>query len=418
MDILSAILNVLRGATDTTVAAVFDASLKKLLRLPAYIHATVARQYKTNRFAGRDPQSAAMDSAPCIEPRGVDFGFKTGTEGPQQSRANGHRFFDVVVQATRPGILLVDQQTWVRPSSSESGGWQRRTRALDLALREPNVTLDSMFHRPIVPLTHWTPLNWFHFLVDMVPLIWRAKRQDDIDPIFVIPATLQASPNHQSVLELALAGSERKYISERSVVRIPHCFVPNDLNVYSHGSLYAPKSHVRAAISDNDIADTRQYADWLQTAVTESRSGVDVVANGRRLFLARPGETTRRRQYNQDAVFEHISHYGFEWVDFAAVTPNAQARAIGAADLVVGTSGAAFANMLFARPGTTFIVIGWSNDLWVWQNLGTRLGLTVHLVFLRIPDIFGGNLMEFWVRDEILQTIDSLIESAILRSHL
>ena len=71
------------------------------------------------------------------------------------------------------------------------------------------------------------------------------------------------------------------------------------------------------------------------------------------------------------------------------MTPSEQASHIERSDIIVAPSGAALANIIFARPGTRIVVYG-TSDISLWQSLGAALELDVRAIILPIPNL-GAN---------------------------
>jgi tetratricopeptide (TPR) repeat protein len=76
----------------------------------------------------------------------------------------------------------------------------------------------------------------------------------------------------------------------------------------------------------------------------------------RKLYLSRAG-TTRRRLANEPAVFAALEPLGFELVRPETVSVRDQIALFAQASHIVGSSGAAFTNMIFAPPGARVVVL-------------------------------------------------------------
>uniref|UniRef100_UPI0035AEB792 glycosyltransferase family 61 protein n=1 Tax=Stella sp. TaxID=2912054 RepID=UPI0035AEB792 len=74
----------------------------------------------------------------------------------------------------------------------------------------------------------------------------------------------------------------------------------------------------------------------------------------RRLFVCRGG-VARRRLVDEAAVAAALARAGFEALDPGTMSFAEQMRAFGEASVIVGTHGAALANILFAGPGTRIV---------------------------------------------------------------
>jgi len=102
----------------------------------------------------------------------------------------------------------------------------------------------------------------------------------------------------------------------------------------------------------------------------------------RRIFLARkPG----RRDYNQEEVFAVFRDYGFENVHMEDLSLCEQIDTVRGANMIAGPTGAAWTNLLFARPGTRCLC--WmaeeQSGFAGYSNLAHAVGADLHYVTYR-----------------------------------
>ena len=98
-----------------------------------------------------------------------------------------------------------------------------------------------------------------------------------------------------------------------------------------------------------------------------------------RVFLARPGG---RRNYNQEAVIEAIRPFGFIPIFMEKHTLQEQIDLFANAECIVGPTGAAWANLCFAKPGTRAIC--WMpdqlGDFCAFSNIAGKLGIDLQYI--------------------------------------
>lgn len=88
---------------------------------------------------------------------------------------------------------------------------------------------------------------------------------------------------------------------------------------------------------------------------------VRAMASQRRLYLSR-GDASFRRLRHESDFFPLLRAHGFEIVSPATLDVAGQAQLFAEAEIIVGPAGAAFANLVFASPGTQVVEIappGW-----------------------------------------------------------
>jgi capsular polysaccharide biosynthesis protein len=95
----------------------------------------------------------------------------------------------------------------------------------------------------------------------------------------------------------------------------------------------------------------------------------------RRIFLSRKDAPSRRLR-NEAAAFELLQGCGFELVCLSGWSITRQAELFAEAEVIAGPSGAAFANLVFANPGTRVIEFASPNWLTVYHwMISARRGL-------------------------------------------
>ncbi len=110
--------------------------------------------------------------------------------------------------------------------------------------------------------------------------------------------------------------------------------------------------------------------------------------SARRILLHDRGEATCRRWSNGRAVARWIEERwgdrigGIDFVseDYAGLSPKQQAGLFRAADIVIAPHGAALANLIYCRPGTVVLELGWQSEDPGWYRFVTRLGMEHHIV--------------------------------------
>ncbi|HXY93106.1 MAG TPA: glycosyltransferase family 61 protein [Acidimicrobiia bacterium] len=133
---------------------------------------------------------------------------------------------------------------------------------------------------------------------------------------------------------------------------------------------------LRAATSP----DNHEFGiDWVTDFLHELFLPDSPVQGSRRLYVRRG--VARRKVLNEDDVLELLEPAGFEALSMDGRSIAQQAALFASADVVVATHGAALANLVFARPGTTVIeLMGANTASVVFAELCWRRGLDYHLI--------------------------------------
>ncbi|MGV7032275.1 glycosyltransferase family 61 protein [Methylobacterium symbioticum] len=136
---------------------------------------------------------------------------------------------------------------------------------------------------------------------------------------------------------------------------------------------------------------------------------------------ARDASTPRRKVHNEAEVIDFLERYGFEPVALGDASPDDQIRIFSEASFVIGSHGAAFANMVFSPPGTRAIIFENS-----WNHTFMKDVLIANLIeanTLLCQDVFdeayeGAAISRGESADEIRRSRDMIVDLNSLRTML
>jgi capsular polysaccharide biosynthesis protein len=219
--------------------------------------------------------------------------------------------------------------------------------------------------------------NYAHWITEVLPrvvLFCADERFKDV-PI-VVDAGL-----HSNIMEslLLAAGPDREIITlpvgralavDRLYVTSVAGYVPFEqrkpmLTGHSHG-MFSPRAFEAMRARMISIAQPSGYADYPK-----------------RIFIRRNSDI--RNVINADEVEQLMVSRGFSIVEPEKLTFIDQVRLFTNAEVVVGSSGAAFGNIVFCPPTTEIYIFRIKNPNkvinWYWQNIACASGKTVNYVF-------------------------------------
>ena len=133
-------------------------------------------------------------------------------------------------------------------------------------------------------------------------------------------------------------------------------------------------------------------------------------ANSRRVYIHRG--VTRRRLLNEDDVLALLEPLGFKALSMDGRSTTEQAALFASAEVIVATHGAALANLVFARPGTTVIeLMGTNTASTHFARLAWRRGLEYQMIMGTEP----APPDPWWTWQ---QDADTFADVSALRNHL
>jgi len=209
--------------------------------------------------------------------------------------------------------------------------------------------------------------NYHHWLIDLLPRVGIAEA-----------AGFVASEFDFVILHSATRPYERETLQALGIK-------PARVVVLGSGDRVQPDELVVPSLKVDNQGVPLNHLHWLRNQFLGT---TPVARKGRRLYLSR-GDAASRRLLNEAEVFGMLEQKGFEKISLSARSVREQAALFASASIVIGVSGAAFANVAFCAPGTR--VVEFASPRWLtvyhWM-ISARLNLE-HTVILgegSIPD--------------------------------
>ena len=155
----------------------------------------------------------------------------------------------------------------------------------------------------------------------------------------------------------------------------------------------------------------RESVEYLRENALSLVAGIDMTGLPKRVFLARKGFL---RRFNQQDVIELLEPYGFTCVYMEDLDVHQQVAIMANAEVVVGPTGAAWTNIMFASTGTQALC--WMaeeyGDLSCFSNLAAIVGVDLEFVRYRTG---AHNSHELYYKEYLL---DVSVVSAWLKQHV
>jgi hypothetical protein len=217
--------------------------------------------------------------------------------------------------------------------------------------------------------------NYYHWLVEILPAAFLSQRLgDEFESYpFLVPEQYEEYSSFRDSLDVFRAGrpvvsmrADRQYrIDDLVIIDSP---VNGPFNL--PGGVWPEVKDY----SQNTAALTAYRDEILGALVVPSTPG------GQKIFLAR---ASARRNYNQDELIEIARSFGVEVVYPENLTFLEQVKLFRSASLIVGASGAAWANMLFCMGGSRGLT--WLfpeyRGFCAYSNLAKIVGLDLQCLF-------------------------------------
>lgn len=218
-------------------------------------------------------------------------------------------------------------------------------------------------------------VNWYHFLIEIAPKAYLASllpASFDDYPL-IVPKCVRLAESYGEILKILLPNRVVLTV-DRPTVAVKNLVVFDDVTLGPF-NLYPDLWP--------QISDYSQHDEILRDVFAKLRQGLLLSdqrhAKNRRLFIVRPAI---RRDYNQQELLNVARKYGFEAFSPEKLNLSEQARMFSEASHVIGSSGAAWSNMVFsAEPikALTWIYSEYS-EFCVYSSLSNLLGHEMRFV--------------------------------------
>ena len=199
------------------------------------------------------------------------------------------------------------------------------------------------------------PHNWFHWLIDTLPVIYSLRHLPDKYDAFpvLLPAESVERETWRTALEIALAGRSFRLVRASDYSRVKSLIMMDGVS----SAFPRPNS-----LSGRDcrIFIREQLAhEFRDRILSELGLSTKMKAPWRRTYIGRKNSAVRK--YNQDEIYSIAGEFGFERIYLEDLSFADSVKVFTEAACVIGPHGAGFANMLFTRPGTKVLLLSWND---------------------------------------------------------
>jgi capsular polysaccharide biosynthesis protein len=196
--------------------------------------------------------------------------------------------------------------------------------------------------------------NYYHWMIDIIPQLQYIKELPDLYKDFPILIS-DESKKIKSIKELiSLFGIEREMIYLPSV----NDYVVKNLLIISSPNRCCPRI-IGSAWSSADYTYSRKESiDYIRNLVIANCNDSTTLFP-KRVFLC---PSMKHRKYNQDDVFNVLKKFGFVKINPEQMELTEQALLFNRADIIVGPTGAAWTNIIFAQQGANALC--WMAEEW------------------------------------------------------
>lgn len=187
--------------------------------------------------------------------------------------------------------------------------------------------------------------NYFHWLIEYLPRLATLNEFPELSRLPLIVADNKAS-TMKEVLSLVAPNHPVIWVSESDQICVKKLYVPSMFT-------FIPDT-VAIPLEKGGVISVRQMQ-WFRERVMSHLPSLPS-SNSRRLYVHRKSGLARAIVNEEEVIQAFVSH-GFEVVDPSELSFLEQVYLFASASAIAGTTGAAFANLIFCQPGTQIIAL-------------------------------------------------------------
>lgn len=215
--------------------------------------------------------------------------------------------------------------------------------------------------------------NYYHFFIETLS---RLVLVDEVDEYRKLPILVDSVVmNNKNFCELLHKcnkyGHEIIWIGKNEHYTVEHL-------IYASSAVFMPGNlKNRELIKLDDF----MMSGWLLRILkSRCQSELSGAVHKRRIFVSRKN-TTNSRLINEKEVIKFFVEFGFDVVFPEELSVSEQSYLFASADIIVATSGAAMANILFCEPGTTVVcIIPREHNFYLYSSMANLLGMNYKVI--------------------------------------
>lgn len=190
--------------------------------------------------------------------------------------------------------------------------------------------------------------NYYHILYEVLVKLFVFQQFDLPKNVpLLIDDCIRSVPSFKAILEHTLS-------TDRPIIWVAPDKYYRVKSIYylSHVNIIPPQLMDQSRMKLTDFGFDFEVMQQYKSILLNNSNPTEAP---KRIFISRRGHT--RRKYNEEELFAVAQKYGFERLSPEKYTFEEQMFIFSNADMIIGATGAAFANLLFANPHSTAICL-------------------------------------------------------------
>lgn len=189
--------------------------------------------------------------------------------------------------------------------------------------------------------------NWYHWLIEILPKMLYYKK--DYSRNILVDQSCKDIPSMAETLQTLVENYDVNiiYLDPLKRYRIKKLYFINEVNKLMYNEL-------NRELASQPVYYYRKESLKELSEILKDKYLTDSISCKPKIYLRR--QNTHRTASNEKELAELLSDYQFSFIDLAKCSIQRQVEVLSKAKHIVGTSGAAFTNILFCSPNTKIVI--------------------------------------------------------------
>lgn len=215
--------------------------------------------------------------------------------------------------------------------------------------------------------------NWYHWMVEILPKMMYFNYVPT--NTILVDESCKSIPSMEASLKIFTDNLPVKviYLDKNKPYKIQKLYCINEVNKLMYNELHSPKEETPVFYYRKE--SLRQFREIL---IKNNSSTVNTKEN---IYLQR--KNTHRIAENESEIWDFLQNKNFQASDLTNLTFGEQICIFENAKIIIGTTGAAFTNLLFCKPNSHAIIFMPDNyeNYNFYQELGLMLDLKIKYLY-------------------------------------
>lgn len=224
--------------------------------------------------------------------------------------------------------------------------------------------------------------NYYHFTLSILPKLDYLKQIPESVPLLV-DNNVRRIASYQQLIRLCDEQNRKLVFMDDEVE-----YQVEELYTISPLMIACPQYRKNQPMAIDDDLYNGHTIDWLRNKLLGEKA---MISTPKRFFISRK-KASGLRKFNENECISVLTKYGFEVVYPENLSITEQVALFNNAEFIIGGSGAAFTNLIYANEHTNVIILeGYKSNICIFSSVAAHLNLNlIYLCDNKLGNISSG----------------------------